>query len=296
MMGKPTSAGTIETRYWALILTRNGEGTIRSTAESIMSQTIPPSNIFIVDDGSTDKTPIILTELRQKYPEKLGFLNLPDQGYDIRRVVNNINVGIRMQKKKEIKSAYFMISGDDCSYTPDYARRLLERMDRDHRIVIASGEVQGVLVPDVTPRGSGRFIRTSFLEEIGDYFPPHYGYEGWILQKALQLGYSIRNYPDIRYRHLRELGTEHRFRDWGLAMRCLGYHPLEVLYRCVKYPLIDRRVSVGYLRVLWDYFVQPSTVKGDPYYRFFEEDLRGYIQEKQKRRNISRISGFFATK
>jgi hypothetical protein len=163
-------------------------------------------------------------------------------------------------------------------------------MNRDHRIVVASGDIEGTLNPDVTPRGSGRFIRTRFFNEIGDHFPPYYGYEGWILQKASQLGYSTKNYPDIRYRHLREMGKQHRFRDWGLAMKCLGYHPLEVLYRCVKYVLIDHRVPLGYAHVLWDYFIQPLTVKGDPYYHFFDEDLRTYIREKQKRKIIHEIA------
>jgi hypothetical protein len=104
----------------------------------------------------------------------------------------------------------------------------------------------------------------------------------------------VKNYADLKFQHLRRLGDKHRFKDWGLAMKCLGYHPLEVLYRCIKYPLVDHRVSVGYLRVLRDYFIQPSVAKGDPYYHFFEKDLREYIREKQRGRVISRITRSFS--
>jgi len=250
-------------------------------------------NICIVDDGSSDDTPIILEEMRRKYPREINVIGLPDKGYDIRRVVKNINKGIETQKKEKIKAEYMMISGDDCVYPPHYAERILDQMNKDHRIVIASGDIQGALHPDVSPRGSGRFIRISFLQRIGGYFPPYYGYEAWILHKALQLGYSIENYSDTRYRHLREMGKKTRFKDWGLAMKCLGYHPFEVLYRCIKYVLIDHRVSIGYMRILWDYFIQPLAARADPYYRFFDDDLRTYIRERQRRRMIYRLSGLF---
>jgi glycosyltransferase involved in cell wall biosynthesis len=284
----------VEKRYWALVLTRNGEDTIQSTVNSLMDQTVSPLSIRVVDDGSTDETPSVLMKLKQEYGEEFDFIYLPDRGYDIRRVVRNINVGIeKLRKENGIRPKYIMISGDDCFYPERYAEELINRMSKDERIVIASGEIQGVSKPDVTPRGSGRFIRTSFLDKIGGRFPPYYGYEGWILQKALQLGYFVKNYADLKFQHLRRLGDKHKFKDWGLAMKCLGYHPLEVLYRCIKYPLVDRRVSVGYLRVLWDYFIQPSVAKGDPYYNFFEEDLREYIREKQKSRMIEMITRFF---
>ena len=52
--------------YWALITVKNGADTISKSVESILSQTVKPSLICIVDDGSTDKTPMILTGLKEK--------------------------------------------------------------------------------------------------------------------------------------------------------------------------------------------------------------------------------------
>jgi glycosyltransferase involved in cell wall biosynthesis len=280
--------------YWVLVLTKNGEDTIQSTLESIISQTLPPSRICIVDDGSIDNTRLLLSDFKRNHPEIIDIVSLPDRGYDIRRVVRNINVGIETQKRKKIRLEYIMISGDDCFYSPEYAECILSHMNEENRVAIASGDIQGAHKPDITPRGSGRFIRVSFLNKIGGRFPPYYGYEGWIMQKALQLGFSAKNFHSITFNHLRELGEKHKFKDWGLAMKCLGYHPLEVLYRCIKYPLVDRRVSVRYLRVLWDYFIQPLLAKGDSYYSFFEGDLRKFVWEGQKQRMIHKISGFFS--
>ncbi len=282
-----------KTLYWTLVLTRNGQSTIQSTIESIIHQKIPPANICVIDDGSTDATNLVLTNLNLKYRDTMDVVTLPDRGYDIRRVVDNINAGIKIQRKKGNHSEYMMISGDDCFYSSEYAEKIITQMNENKRIVVSSGDIEGNLKPDVTPRGSGRFIRVSFLDENGGCFPPYYGYEGWVLQKALQLGYSVKNYPENRFRHLREMGRQHKFKDWGLAMKCLGYNPLEVLYRCMRYPLFDQRVSIGYLRILWDYFVRPSLAKGDPYYHFFDSKLRTYIHKKQKLRMINRISRLF---
>jgi len=279
-------------QYWTLVSTRNGGETIRCTVESIMRQTVPPTSLCVVNDGSTDDTSLILETLKRRYRGRISILPLKDEGYDIRKVVKNINAGIEAVKKTCANAEYMMISGDDCVYPRDYCEYILKQMDMDRNLAVASGDIEGARHPDVAPRGAGRFIRISFLNEIGGRFPPYYGYEGWILQKALQLGYSIQNYPSIRYRHLREMGGQHGFKDWGLAMKCLGYHPLEILYRCVKYVLMDRRVSVRYLKVLWDYFIYSSVAgaKRDPYYRFFDEEVRSYTHDKQKRRMVRMIA------
>ena len=269
--------------YWALVATKNGEDTISICLESILSQNLPPRLICTVDDGSTDKTAQILESFSEKLGAKMRIVALPDRGYDIRRTVHNFNIGIKEVRKLGIKTRYTMISGDDCLYPDDYAEFIVARMDEDPSVVVASGDITGSC-PDESPRGSGRFIRNSFFEEIGNEFPPYYGYEGWIVHKALQLGYEIRNFAELRYGHLRELGRDHKFSDWGLAMKCLGYHPLEVLYRCVRYVFVDRRVPPAYLRILWDYFIRPIGLQNDPYFHYFDEDLRNYIRERQRQR------------
>ncbi len=154
---------------------------------------------------------------------------------------------------------------------------------------MASGDIAGCSHPDVTPRGSGRLIRSSFLRELGGYFPVFYGYETWILEKALQLGYRVRNFSDIRFEHSRGLGVAHGFRGWGPAMRCLGYHPLEVLHRCLRYVLLDRRVPVAYLVVLWDFMMSPFSRRNDPYFRHCDPGLRRFTRRRQMIRNCRQL-------
>jgi hypothetical protein len=88
------------------------------------------------------------------------------------------------------------------------------------------------------------------------------------------------------------MGKKHKFRSWGLAMRCLGYNPLEVIYRFVKYVLVDRRMPISYFLVLWDYFIKPFTLKNDPYFHYFDEDLRKFIDKRQRRELLIHFKNF----
>ena len=275
--------------YWVIVLTRNGEDTVAQCLESVLNQTMPPILVCIVDDGSTDETPSILEAFSSRFPGRFHIITLPDRGFDIRRVVHNLNLAIRRFRWLGVETKHTLITGDDCIYPDNYAKFILSKMEHDPSLVVASGDIEGY-IPDVTPRGSGRFVRNSFFEKTGGMYPPYYGYESWILHKALQLGYRIQNFSELRYKHLRMLGKKHRFCDWGLAMKCLGYHALEVVYRCIKYVLVDRRLPLSYFTVLWDFFIRPFTLKNDPYFQYFDDGLRRFVWKRQKRNVIRRIT------
>jgi len=109
----------VETSYAVLIPCKNGEETIEQTLQSILSQTIPPKKIIVVDDASKDKTRQIL----QKYSEVLTIRldhNLPR---DFARVPQLINL---MASRIGKPYSYIMISGDDSIYPKNYVELLLK--------------------------------------------------------------------------------------------------------------------------------------------------------------------------
>ena len=275
--------------YGVVVTTRNGGETIISSLNSIMNQTLQPTTLCVVDDGSTDSTPQILRKFSEKFSDRVYTVALPDRGYDIRRVMRNINIGIQEIRRLGIETKYTMISGDDCIYQRNYAEYIVEKMEREPKLVIASGDFENAKAPSSAPKGSSRFIKNSFLKRLGNGYPPHYGSESWMLKKALQQGCRVECFPETRYKHLRELGSKHQFRDWGAAMACLGYHPLWVLYRCFKY-LHTHLLPPKSLVMLWHYFI-PINRKNDPYFTFFEKDLRQYVWKKQERRVIALMRG-----
>jgi len=271
--------------YGVIVVTRKGAKTISATLNSIMDQTLQHTILCVVDDGSTDDTPQLVRKFSEKFPKRVCLLALPNKGYDIRRVMRNINQGIHEMRGRGIATRYMMISGDDCVYPRDYAEYIIGKMEEDSELVVTSSDFEDAKAPSLAPQDSGRFIEDGFLKSLGDEFPPFYESESWVLETALQRGYAVQCFREVRYRYLRKLGSRPRFRSWGVAMTCLEYHPLWALYRCFK-DIQNRLLTPRSLVMLWHYFL-PIHRKNDSHFTFFEKDLRQYVWKKQERRLIA---------
>ncbi len=276
--------------YWTLITVKNGEDTITKSFESILSQTVKPSLICIVDDGSTDKTPIILSELKKNHDDLVHVITLPDNGYDSRRIVHNWNKACDFVKKNGKNYCYLLISSDDIVFPINYVERLIIKAEKNPKLVIVSGS-RGLDQSDQMsfPEGAGRLIKIFYFEQIGYFHPPYYGYEPWILYKALQMGYEIIKLNDIQYQHLREFGSGHNFIEYGPAMRCLGYHPLFIVMRILR-NLINKNTGISKtasIKMLLDYINKKKWLK-DPYFHYFDPDIRRFVRSTQKKRLLTK--------
>jgi glycosyltransferase involved in cell wall biosynthesis len=281
--------------YWVLITVKNGETTITQTLQSILDQSIKPSLICIVDDGSKDSTPNILLDFKRKYGDLIHIITLPDSGYDIRRIVHNWNIACEFVKNSGKEFCYLLISSDDIIFSKEYVKSLLYEISGNPKLVVVSGS-RGLLPSDdfSLPEGAGRLIKMSYLKQIGYRHPPYYGYEAWILYKALQMGYTIKKFNDIKYEHLRTFGILHRFVEYGVSMRCLGYHPMFVIARIFK-NLYRNDIGIpklASLKMLSDYFYQ-NKWKGDSYFQYFEPEVRSFVRSTQKKRLLDKIKKLF---
>jgi glycosyltransferase involved in cell wall biosynthesis len=279
--------------YWALVTVKNGENTIAEAVESILDQTVKPSLLCIIDDGSTDSTPQILSRL-QGNDSNTRVITLADKGYDSRRIVHNWNIACDYVTGTGKDYDFLLISSDDVVLPKNYVQKLIEEMEKDPKLVVISGS-RGLVQSDYMslPEGAGRLIRTSFFKEIGYRHPPYYGYEPWILYKALQSGYNVKKLTELEYDHKRTFGVGHKFIEYGPAMRCLGYHPLFVLARVAR-NIISRKTGISSsasMRMLFDYFYE-SKWEDDPYFHYHEKRLRIFIRSMQKRRLLNRLSIF----
>jgi len=277
--------------YWVNFIVKNGEDTLKGSLESLLFQSVKPSMICIIDDGSTDKTSEILLDFRKKNVDLIHIITLPDQGYDIRRVVHNWNKACDFINKSGNQYDFMLIATEDVNFPTNYVDKLLEEMSQDNDLVVVSGN-RGLSQSDYLsfPEGAGRLVRMSFFKKIGFNFPPYYGFESWILYKALQLGFKIKKKMDLNYKHTRAYGSEHNFVEFGPAMQCLGYHPLFVFARVFR-NIFTKNAEIskkGSITMLFDYF-NKSKWKNDPYYKFHEPELRIFIRTLQKRRLLSKI-------
>jgi len=216
----------VENSYAVLIPCKNGEETIEQTLQSILSQTIPPSKIVVVDDASTDRT----REILQKYPEVLKIHLSHNLPRDFARVPKLINLMLRSITKPYI---YMMISGDDSVYPRNYVEVLLNEFERDSRLLVCSGShTKQKIVEEASPHGSGRIIRYSFLRKVQP-FPETIGWESWILFKALQAGGKVKRVSDLPFEHLKAYSS-YSVWTFGQSMYELGYPLWFVLVRVAK--------------------------------------------------------------
>lgn len=268
--------------YWVALVTKDGAEHLQCTLESLFKQTLASRGVVVVDDGSTDSTPQILSDFTRKHPSNVQVLSLPDRGYDIRRVPANINQAWKTAAEAAWVTDYFMISGDDCVYPTDYAETVLNAMKREPKTVIASGQLSsgGRLSNEHSPAGSGRMVKSSFWLEIGGEYPLKAGWETWLLYKAQENGQRVKLVSEVTFEHLRPRGAMHQLTYWGAAMHGLGYHPLYAVGRIAKNVITRTTTIRGAVNMLRGY-IQACLGSADPFISPYDASLRRYMRENQ---------------
>jgi glycosyltransferase involved in cell wall biosynthesis len=260
---------------------RNSEIEIENAINSLLKQSAKPRYIIVVDDGSTDNTNSILQGLKLKN-KNIYIITNPDLGYDIGRVVKNWNSAIDFAKNTNLEPTdYHMISTDDTHYEELYADKIMSQMDYDDKIAISSGNYDNNTY--TTPHGAGRFVRSSFFDNVLGRYPEKMGYESVILQLSLYHGFKNVVNNDARFSHTRPLGTNHQFYEFGASMRTLGYHPLFVLGRFIQCFSAGKPMGrLGAIRMLYYYLTYEPKKEG--YDSMYDPEIRKAIRIRQKTR------------
>ena len=117
------------TSYSVALCSYNGEKYIHQQIDSILSQTHKPSEIVVCDDGSTDRTPEILTEYQKQYPEifRIHFneINL--------RSVKNFEKAISLCSKEII-----FLSDQDDIWAENKAEKIVSFLDNHPEIDVVA--------------------------------------------------------------------------------------------------------------------------------------------------------------
>jgi glycosyltransferase involved in cell wall biosynthesis len=269
--------------FWAVVVARNAAQHLPQTINSILKQKLSPTSVTVVDDGSTDESPIILNGYAEK-TKGITVLRRPNLGYDIRRVPSNINLAWKYNFDSGLKTRFFMISGDDCVYPDNYASELISRMQANSKIVVASGHPStgGNPTREHSPSGSGRMIDCNFWTDVEGY-PLKAGWETWLLYKAAQRGLRAVLYDDLTFDHARPRGAQHQFTYWGAAMGGLGYHPLYAIGRITKNALVRSIGLKGCVNLIRGYLLS-ELGSDDSFISPFEKPLREFVFCEQSRR------------
>jgi len=264
--------------YFTIVTCRNSENDIEKALMSLSNQTIKPSYIIVIDDGSKDNTGKVLKEISKKI-DNLFIISNPDLGYDISRVVKNWNKALTLKVEQNlVETDYHMIGTDDTIYTKDYAEKIITFMDRNKDYAVVSGNFGGVGYK--TPRGAGRFVRNSFFYNEYHHYPEKMGYESAILIASRKNGYKETILKEAKFEHTRPLGKDHHFYEFGASMRTLGYHPLFAFGRFFLYFGTSKPIGrVGALYMLYYYLSYKPKLEG--YDSLYPDDIRKFTRKTQ---------------
>jgi glycosyltransferase involved in cell wall biosynthesis len=283
--------------YFAILTCRNSEQHIEEALLSLLKQYRRPTSIVVINDGSSDRTTDMIYRLKEDYADAIYVIDHPDWGYDISRLVKNWNEAIKFAKTRNLYSntTYHLIATDDTVYPQDYARKIISFMDQRQDVVVASGNCANQKRSTTSPRGAGRFVRNSFLDQTlwKGYYPEQMGYESAILYEAIRLGFRSAIIENIFFEHIRPLGKNHSFYEFGASMRTLGYHPAFALARFLQCLITGNGTGrVGSLYMLYHYLrYRADSAAGISYDEVYPHEIIRVVRSEQASRIKAKIKG-----
>jgi len=253
-----------------VIIASNEEKTIATCLASLRNQTVQ-AFIVVVNDGSTDRT----AEIASRFADVV--VNLPhhEESWTGRpELARVLNAGFMVLQN--IETTYVMISGADDVYPSDYIQNIMTRMTAKH-IVLASGIAKGEISRSLSPRGGGRLVDADWFRSVGFRYPENYGFEVYLVYRALSDGREVAVFPDLEFGISRKTHISKRKSYlWGVGMRALNYWWLYAFGRAMviglKHPLNGFALLKGYLSRVSSY-----------------SDLRDFVPRFQKKMLIRRI-------
>lgn len=209
-----------------VIPARNEANHISKTLEALISQDYL-KEIVVVNDGSNDET----ADLCRKFKTKV--VDTPPREYDaggMPQLARVINLGIEEIEKNLPK--YIMIIGADHIIPVDYIKTLFEKMELNQSITVASGIIKGENTREFAARGSGRIVRVSWWRNYGLRYPEAYGWEAWMIFRALKDTKEVLVERELEGSVQRPTGSGlNRVHNWGKAMKALNYWKAYALAR-----------------------------------------------------------------
>ena len=231
-------------KYIVITPVRDEEANLRFTIQSMIDQSIRPVEWVIVNDGSVDKTGSIIDEFAAREPwiravhrENRGFRKSGGG------VVEAFDDGYRALTSKDWD---FIVKFDgDLSFEPDYFEKCLAHFAKDPKLGVGGGSIYHMIdgaallerCPAFHVRGATKIYRKACWDAIGGLWPAP-GWDTFDEVKANRLGWTTRNFPELRLIHHRQTGAADGL--WkglvknGRANYICGYHPLFMLGKCIR--------------------------------------------------------------
>ncbi|WP_413936194.1 glycosyltransferase [Nitrospira sp. BLG_1] len=204
----------VSTSYVIISPVRDEANHIEKTIRSVIAQTLKPLLWIIVDDGSMDHTPEIISRYAQDHLFiKLVRTRQPGVRQPGSGVIRAFNYGYA--DLKGISYDYIVKLDGDLSFDADYFEKLFQRFHIDSRVGIASGIYleQGrtgvweeVKMPYYHAAGACKVLRRECFKQI-DGFIATAGWDTVDEMRAMAKGWRTGHFSDLRMRHHKPEGS-----------------------------------------------------------------------------------------
>ncbi|WP_333695710.1 glycosyltransferase [Flavobacterium sp.] len=249
-------------KYYIIIPTFNEEKCIALTLQSLVEQTVLPTKVVVVNDGSTDKT----REIVQSFVDKYSFISL----------VNQTSEAIHLPGSKVIQAFYkgletlddqydFIVKADaDLIFPPHYFETISTHFESDAQVGMAGGfcyiEKNGEwILESLTDkdhiRGALKAYRKETFKQIGGLKPEM----GWDTVDELLCkfyNWKVVTNETLHVKHLKPTGANYnkaaRFKQ-GEAFYRLGYGFWITAIASLKLAGLKKKplLFVDYLKGYW---------------------------------------------
>ena len=224
--------------YSAVIIAHNEEECIQKTVESILNQSVKPYRIVVVDDGSTDATPQILSRL----PVHVRRIQRHNKGGAVySNTLGQVrNVGFACIRDDPVDWVY--VGDADTVLPPKYCETIMRYSD-ENGACMGCGSLPDIRIE--LPYDGFRMIRHDWLKSVG----METKWESiYLCVKALSTGNSIlvRHADDCIVDVMRSFGerwTPNRIYQQGRLCKRMGMPWYMHLYVCARYV---RHGQIGY--------------------------------------------------
>lgn len=283
--------------YVLITAARNEESYIERTIESVLAETIRPKRWIIVNDGSTDRTQAIVTEVARRHT----YIKLINKELNPAQGGFSSKVYATRMGYEALKSMQFDYIGHldaDIAFAPDYYERMLDRCEADKMLGIGGGFIHELVGKTFKSRpsnsarsvaGAIQLFRRQCYDDIGGLAPLPMGGEDWHAEiQARMKGWQVKAFADLKVLHLKTSGRargvlRENFRQ-GLVDYSLGTHPLFELAKSFR-RIKERPYLLGsFIRAcgfLWPYCRQAP--------RPVSAELVTYLRKEQVNRLTSSL-------
>lgn len=251
----------MKTRYVIITPAFNEEANIRYTFESVIKQTIQPTEWIIVNDGSTDSTADIINEYSAKH-KWIKILDLKKQ--DLEFGTHAVVLFYKGFEEVLNQDYHFIVKLDadlDIDRN-DFFEYQLSQFDQDSKLGISSGITYSIKKgrkvltsgrPYWRTGGAMKMYRKECFEEIKG-IKPIYGWDGLDEYQAMFNGWKTRTFFDLHVNHLGKARAVNREKQlWLIENKGISLYkrglPFEfVLLKALAYAKSNLKKSKAFLK------------------------------------------------